>query len=464
MRRTGTFEPRFPRCDPRPPHGGDRRRGASVVATIATIATIGLLGAALLPLAAHDQIPGAPQATPVLLKGGDLHTAAGDVLRATDLLFEGGKIVAIGENLPAPAGAETIDVTGKRVYPGLIAMQTSLGLVEIGAVKATRDQSEMGDVTPEVAAHIAFNPDSEILPTVRSNGVTTVQSVPSGGLISGRGFVVQLDGWTREDAGLVADDGVHMNWPRASVIRAWWMQQSEEEQKKQMKERREAIRRVFDEARAYDAARDAGSAAVDTRHEAMRPLFSREKPLWIYADDSRQIEEALLFLAEQDLDGVLVGGREAHLVAERIAGQGVPVVLSQTHATPYREDDDYDLPFKQPAMLKEAGVRFALTKVSSWDARNLAFQAGQAVAFGLDEATALAAITRVPAEILGLDDRTGTLEVGKDATLFVSDGDVMDYLGHGVSRMWIEGRAVDLDDRHKMLWRKYDRKVKRSAR
>jgi imidazolonepropionase-like amidohydrolase len=425
--------------------------------------TVVLVVCLSLPVLANTQVPAAPQEAPVLLRGGTLFTVSDGVLEETDLLFVNGVIENIGKGLKAPAGAKVIDVSGQNVYPGLIALGTSVGLVEIGAVRATRDQRETGDVTPEVTAHTAFNYDSEILPTLISNGVTMVQSVPSGGLIFGRGFVTYLDGWTKEDAGVRPIDGLHMSWPRASIIRAWWMRQSEEDQRKQMLERRETIRRVFDEARAYDQRRDvAEGGVIDTRWEAMRPLFSREQPLWVSANDARQIEEAVAFAAEQDLDLIIVGGNEAWRVAELLKSRDIPVVLQQMHSTPVREDDDYDLPYKQPSLLAKSGVRFAIAKMASWDVRNLPFQAGQSVAFGLSSPEALRAITLTPAELLGIDHRVGSLEVGKEATLIVSEGDVMDYLGHRVTRVWISGRSISLNDRHKQLRDKYRTKIERT--
>lgn len=414
--------------------------------------------AGLAPARAHDQVPGRAQDAPVLLRGGDLYTVSHGVLPATDLLFAGGKIVGIGRDLAAPAGAEVVDVSGKRVYPGLIAAATGIGLTEIGAVRATRDSVEVGDVTPEVAAHTAYNPDSEIIPTVRSNGITTVQVAPGGSLLRGRAFLVHLDGWTKEDAGVRLLDGMYLSWPRAAVSTSPWVRESPEEQKKAMAERRRELRRLFDDARAYGAARAADpDLPVDLRFAALQPVLAREQPLYVDADDFRQIAEAVAFAAEQELRMVLVGGREAHLAADLLKAADVPVILGSTQETPYRDDDDYDLAFRLPALLEEAGLRWCQAHISwgGWQARNLGFQAGQAIAFGLPEDVALRSVTLSAAEILGIADRQGSLEVGKDATLVVSDGDVLDSMEGGVRRMWIEGRAVDLDDRHKTLWRKY---------
>lgn len=423
-----------------------------------TLSTLVALG----PAAAHDQIPGDAQGRPVLLRGGDLYTVSGEILEGADLLFEDGRITRIGRDLPAPGGARVIEVAGKRVYPGLIATATTLGLVEIGMVRATRDAREVGDVTPEVAAHTAFNYDSELIPTVRSNGVTTAQVLPDGELLAGRGFVTQLDGWTKEDAGVKPIDGVVLQWPSVSVSRRWWVRESAEEQQRQSEERRKQLRIAFEQARAYHRALRAGDAVErDARWEAMRPLFDGEQPLYVRADDYREIVEAVAFAADHGIRMVLVGGEDAQLAAGLLVEHDVPVILGGTQATPRREDDDYDIAFKRPRLLHEAGVRFCLSKAGSWNVRNLAFQAGQAAAFGLPRDVALRSVTLSVAEILGIDDRQGSLEPGKDATLFVSDGDVLDYLGHRVEMMFIEGREVDLDDRHKTLHRKYRRRLGR---
>ena len=411
--------------------------------------------------AATDQAPAPPQEGPVLLRGGDLYTISGGVLEATDLLFENGKITALGKDLDAPPSAEVVDVSGSRVYPGLIAPQTTLGLTEIDAVRATKDADEVGDINPEVRAHVAYNPDTEHIPTVRSNGITTVQVAPLGSLVRGQSFIVHLDGWTKEDAAVRLDDGIFLSWPRTRVLDFFFMPPVDI-QRRRMREERDALRAAFDAARAYDAARRAGvEVETDIRWEAMRPLFAGEKPLYVKADDYRQINQAIAFAEDYGIRLVLVGAMDSHLVADLLAEKKIPVMLGSTQSLPMREDDPYDMPFRVASLLHEAGVEFCFAhndSGGSWTTRNLAMQAAQAVAFGLPEDVALASLTLTTAKILGIDDRQGSLEVGKDATLIVSTGDVMDTLGLDVTRMWIGGRAVDLDDRHKRLYRKYDQK------
>ncbi|MFQ5606782.1 MAG: amidohydrolase [Candidatus Zixiibacteriota bacterium] len=412
---------------------------------------------------AHDYVPGADQSTPILLKGGDLYTVTDGTLRETDLLFDNGRITHIGRNITPPPGTEVIDVSGMRVYPGLIAPETRIGLTEIGAVRATNDAAETGSITPEVQAHIAYNPDSEVIPTIRSNGITTAIITPAGSLVRGRSSLLNLDGWTKEDASEKLNAGLSVSWPSVSIVTAWWMTQTPEEQKKNQKKNRKRLQTAFEDARAYWTAIRAGTEIErDLRWEAMLPVFDKKMPVFITANDYRQIDQALSFAEEFDLNIVIVGGAESWKIADKLRRQDIPVILRRTHSAPYRDDDDYDLAFRVPLLLKEAGVRFCFSYIysspSSWDTRSLPFQAGQAIAFGLDEATALRAVTLSTAEILGVADVLGSLENGKKATIVVSEGDILDQLTNRVVYEFIEGRRVDLNNRHKELFEKYRQK------
>ena len=410
--------------------------------------------------AAHDVAPARPAAQPILLRGGDLHTVSGGVLARTDLLVVDGRIAAIGEGLTAPTGAKVVDVSGQRVYPGLVALQSTLGLVEIGAVRATVDSAEIGDVTPEAAAHVAWNPDSELLPTVRANGVAVVQATPGGGdgKLAGRSFVVRLDGWTKEDAGLRATWGQQLRWPSA---RRGGDDDDEESERAPRPDRLAELERAFDLALAYDRARTAESdSTVDVRWEALRPVVTGSEPLFVVAEEAREIAAALDFAERRALRMVLVGGAEAGEVAERLAARRVPVVLGPTHRLPRRIDAPYDDPYTLAARLVAKGVEIAFSLPgASWDTRNLPFQAGTAIAFGLAPEAALRALTLAPAEIAGVADRLGSLEVGKEATLVVSAGDLLDPLTQKITHLLIRGREVTLDNRHRRLFEKYDQRL-----
>ncbi len=410
---------------------------------------------------AHDYIPGSLPDHPVLLRGGDLYTVSNGIQKNTDLLFDNGIITAIGKSLEVTPETEVFDVSGMRVYPGLIAPATRLGLVEIGAVHASVDISEVGDANAEVSSRIAYNPDSEIIPTVRSNGITHALVVPGGRLIMGRSNLMKLDGWTWEDATEKTDVGLHISWPRVSVITAWWMEQTAEEQRKQMRKNKKRLVDIFDEAHKYFTAKEAGqSIEIDSRWEEMIPLFKAQMPLIVSASDYRQIEDAISFTQKFGIKLIILGGNESLKSAESLKRYHVPIILSRTQSTPYRSDDDYDLPYKLPKLLHEAGLDFCLSySLNATGTRNLPFQAGQAVAFGLSKDMALRSVTLSPAEILGVDDRLGSLQIGKSASIVVSTGDILDQLSNHVILEFIDGRQVDLDNKQKELYRKYQKRL-----
>jgi imidazolonepropionase-like amidohydrolase len=428
-------------------------------------ALLGLLPAAL---GASEVVPAAPRSAPLLLTNAEVHTVSGAILADHDVLVGvDGRIAAIGQDLATPAGAEVVDLTGQQLAPAFIALSTTLGLVEIEAARATVDHTELGDLTPEAAAHIAFNPDSELLPTIRRTGIAIVQSTPTGGrrggLVKGRPAVLRLDGWTKEDAALRLTWGQYVRWPAAGVRTGWWAP-PEAEQREAMARERDALERFFDQASTYHAARNANPGlAVDVRLEAMRPVVSGAEPIFVRADDYRQISEALAFTQRRGLRLVVVGGEEAPAVAARLVERKVPVVVS-VHEVSNRDDDGFDDPYTLPARLRAAGVDVAITKIGAyWDARNVPFTAGHAVGSGLSRADALRAITLTPAEILGVADRVGSIEVGKEATLVAGRGDFLDPLRQDITLLLINGRVVDRDTRQERLERKYAERIGRAV-
>jgi len=409
--------------------------------------------------AAHDEIPGEKQSNPIVLQGGTLHTVSDGVLTNSDLVFENGKITAIGQDVSIPDGAEVIDISGQHVYPGVIAMDTTIGLNEIEAVRATRDAREVGDVHPEVAGHIAFNADSEIIPTVRYHGITHAQVAPEGSLVAGQSSLMNLDGWNYQDALVAAEMGVHVSWPRTYVLNTWWESRSPEEQRKANEESRQQLMKVFADAKAYYDAKQADRKIdLDQRWEAMMGLFDGSKKLYVHADDKRQLEQAIDTSQEYGFELVLMGARDAWRIADKLAELNVPVVFGSPYGLPARNDEGYDQAFATPARLAEAGVNFAISYPGYWDVRNLPFAAGNAVAFGLDQQQALAAITLKPAEIMGVADKLGSLEVGKSASLSVSEGDLLDPIGQKLTHLYIDGRQVSLSSRHTELYEKYRQK------
>ncbi|MDZ7362630.1 MAG: amidohydrolase family protein [candidate division KSB1 bacterium] len=419
----------------------------------------------------YGQVPAPPQDRAIALVGGTVHTVSGPVLQNATVLMENGKITAIGSDVRVPPGVERIDVSGKHVYPSLIDASTTLGLIEIGAVRATSDLAETGNINPNVRAEAAINPDSELLPVTRANGVALALSVPQGGVISGTSALIMLDGWTSEQMTLKAPVGLHINWPAMTIRRGrsfFFAPQSEEEQRKQMAENLQRIRDAFAEARAYKKAKDAESQkgvpyhATDSRWEAMIPVLEKKIPVFVNANEIKQIQTAVQWATDEDLKLVITGGYDSWRVADLLKAKDIPVVYGPIHRLPGRRWEDYDTPFTAPAKLHQAGVRFCIADFESENARNLPYQAATASAYGLPRDEALKAITLYPALILGVADRVGSLETGKDATLFVADGDLLEIKTQ-VSQLFIQGRKIDLGNKHRALYEKYTKKYQQAG-
>ncbi|MEL7534812.1 MAG: amidohydrolase family protein [Bacteroidota bacterium] len=412
----------------------------------------------LLPLVTLAQSvpqPAPEQSQPIMLLGATIHLGNGEVLEQADILLEDGKIVEIGRITRAYKNARSIDCSGKHIYPGMILIGSSLGLVEIGAVRPTRDQSEVGALNANARALIAYNTDSRVTPTVRSNGILMAQIAPSSGLFSGTSSVMQLDAWNYEDAAILADDGVYLNWPRMSISNSSYAA-PRAEQEKRIKSSLERIYQSFRDAAAYKLALENDKLRASDLHlEALVPVLSKERKLYIRASTEKQILGAVALAQEFDLDIVIFGGKEAHLQAELLAEYEIPVVITKLHDLPRMTDDDIDAVYSLPAKLQEAGVLFALTMTSNWDCRNLPFQAGTAAAYGLTQEEALAAVTANPAKILGIEEQCGTLAVGKDASLIVSEGDILDMRSSNVIHAFIQGREINLGNKQKDLYEKF---------
>lgn len=412
---------------------------------------------------ASDQIPAPPQDHPIALVGATIHTVSGPILPTGTVLFDGGKIIALGGRLDLPSGTEEIDIRGKHVYPGLIAAHSIIGLVEIEQIRSTRDAVEVGEIKPNVRAEVAFNPDSEILPVTRANGITLALSVPGGGAISGTSALMMLDGWTWEAMTLKAPVGLHVRWPRMHVRQSPFAS-SPEEQQKRWEKQIELIRAAFTEARSYLKAKEAeGLSGVpyhdsDLRWDAMIPVLKGEIPVMLHANDIRQIQAAVDWATEEGVKVVLVGGRDAWQVTDLLKEKDIAVIIDGVHTIPARRWEGYDTPFTNALKLYQAGVRFCISDGGgAANERNLPYHAATAAAYGLPKEEALKAVTLYPAQILGVADRVGSIEVGKDATLIVTDGDPLEITTH-VEREFIQGRDIDLSSHHTQLYGKYQAK------
>ena len=421
-------------------------------------------------ISASDQIPGPPQSHPILLKNGVIHTISNGVIQGS-ILFDNGKITHVGEFIAPEVGTEVIDLEGKHVYPGFIAAVSGIGLVEINAVDVTNDHSERGNFNPNVRANVAYNPDSEIIPTTRSNGVLIANVVPASGLVSGQSSIMMMDGWTWENATLSHPSGLHINWPQMGTRTRGRFGRSVPI-KKQIERRNKSLKALDDmmkESRAYARLRQTKSRSAENYHnedlrlESMIPYVQGKLPIYVHANEVRQIEAAVHWSKRQDVNIIIVGGKDAWRTTNLLRKNKVPVIYESVTALPNRRYEDYDQAYKGPALLHEAGVQFCIATAGSagaaYQLRNLPNQAAMAAAYGLPKNEALRSITLSAAEILGIDKQVGSLESGKDATLFISNGDALE-IRTNVLQAYIQGRKVDMGDRHKMLFHKYQEKYR----
>jgi len=399
--------------------------------------------------------PAPAQSKPIVITGATIHVGNGTVINNGYIALDKGKITAVGEGAPSnTTGADVIDASGKQIYPGFICPVTTLGLVEVEeGAKGTVDDSETGDFNPNVRSLVAYNTDSKVIPTVRSNGILLAQPTPDGGVMPGESSVVQLDAWNWEDAAYKKDIGVHLNWPVVHTsLRRRGPAPSESPTEIAQKEI-DVITSFFTQAKAY--AELPKPNVINQRFEAMRGLFSGTKKLFVNANGEREILQAVSFGKKFGMQVVIVGGADAYLVTEELRDNNVPVILTETQRLPDYEEDDVYLPYKTPKLLQDGGVLYGLTGIGFWRQRNLPFEAGEAVGYGLTKEQALSMITINNAKILGIDKTTGTLEVGKDANLFISKGDALDMITIDVQKAFIQGRDINLDNLHKQLYRKF---------
>lgn len=423
-----------------------------------------LLTLSMAPAFAQVPAPAPPQEQPIIIMGATAHIGNGEVIENAAIAFENGELTMVGPASEAQSmdlsGYEQINAEGKHVYPGFILPDTDLGLKEIGAVRATVDNEEEGELNPNVRSIISYNTDSELIPTFRFNGVLTAQIVPQGGMIPGTSSIVQLDAWNWEDAAILKDEAMHMNWPgryREQFDYSTYTvnrvpNESYEEQVQKLED-------LFSDAVAYSQLGD--DKEVNLKLAAVQPLFDGSKALHIHAEEAREMAEAVLFAKEHGVERVVVvGGYEAFLIAELLKEHEVPVIIDNVHRLPAREENDVLLPYKLPAMLQEEGVKVSLGCSYGMHSRsrNLGFMAGTASAYGVDKEEALRMITLTTAEILGLDDRLGSLEEGKSATLFISDGDALDMRGNIIEQVFINGRKPQMDAMQQRLYEKYKEK------
>ena len=414
-----------------------------------------------------QQTPALKQSKTILILGAKAHLGNGQVIENSLISIKEGKIATIGDATVMKVAKHdiTIDASGKHIYPGFIAPNSTLGLVEIDAVRASDDESEIGEFNPHVRSIIAYNAESKLVETTRPNGVLLSQITPRGGRIAGTSSIVQLDAWNWEDAAVKTNDGIHLNWPRSYSRAGWWAEPGGIEMNKNYDPQIKEIQAYFDNAFAY---LDSKNAKKDIPFEAMKGLQSGEKALYINANGEKEIIDAVLFKKKNKIKKmVIVGGYYAFKAANLLKENEVGVLLKRVHDLPLLEDEDVNLPYKNAKLLVDAGVLVALQNAGNMErmqTRNLPFYAGTCAAWGLTKEQALQLITGNSAKLLGIDNQYGTLESGKSATLFISEGDALDMKTNLISFAFIDGRQISLESHHTELYERYKGKFEQQKK
>ena len=399
----------------------------------------------------------------ILYLGGKAHLGNGEFIDVSAISVNNGKFEMVANAKTIRINPQAFDtiihIYDHDVYPAFIATNTTLGITEISAVRATNDYRETGTFKPHVRSLIAYNAESVIIPTIRSNGVLLAQIAPQSGRITGSSSVMKLDGWNWEDAVLKADDGIHLNWPPYFVQTGWWAEPGDIKKTEEYDMQCQEMEDYFVKSKSFYESK---STVNDLPMMAMQGLFSGEKRLYIHANLQREMTDAILFAKKMGIKHMaIVGAQEAHKMAAFLKENNIPVILDRIHRLPAAESTGVDVPYKQASILHKAGVKFAFCYQGDMEAmgqRNLPFSAGTAVAHGLPYEEAVKALTLNTAEILGIDEHTGQIKSGMDATFFISKGDALDMMGNEVKHAFIKGQAIDLDNKQKVLNRKYRKK------
>jgi imidazolonepropionase-like amidohydrolase len=421
-----------------------------------------------LPLAASDD-------DSFLIRGATVHPVASAEIQNGSVLVQNGKIVGIGRNIAAPKGTRIVEGKGLHVYPGMIDSATEMGLSEISSIRESVDVGEIGKFDPQLRAEIAINPASEHIPVTRANGITSVIAMPMstgggggfpgagrGSIITGQAALVHLDGWTWEEMEIKKSAGMGMRFPIIPALNprfgggdfpgAKTFTESKKDYETELRE----LKEFFENARRYQKAKAAKEKGfqTDLKYEAMLPVLEGTEPLVIVASRERAIRDAVQFADQQKVRVIIADPRELGKMGSELKSRNIPAILGPTLALPLHEDDPYDAAYTLPDQFYKAGVKFAFGSFDNQFARDLPYQAATAVAFGLPVDEAVKAVTLNAAQIWGVADRIGSIEEGKSADLMVTDGDPLEAKTQ-VKLLYIKGKTVDLDNRHKRLYEKY---------
>ena len=410
-----------------------------------------------------QQTPAANQAVSLLIQGATLHIGDGTVIENGMIGIADGKILEVGKiGAQQNTYDKTVDVNGQHVYPGFIAANSTVGMVEIDAIRPTNDLNEIGTFLPNIRTIIAYNAESKVVESLRPNGILTAQIVPTRGRIAGSSSIVQLDAWNWEDAGIKIDEGMHIYWPR--TYRRGNRTKGEDPlvyDQKNYSKRTAELDQYLAEAKTYDA----NAKKEHLPHAALTGALNGSQRVYLHAKEKRQILDGITVLKKHGIDNiVLVGGDDAHLITAFLKKHDIPVIVSRPHRLPSTEDEDVKLPFKMAKILLDAGLTITIDvsgRMERMNTRNLPFYAGTFAAYGVEKEKAVQMITLDAAKILGVDEQLGSLTVGKDATLFVAKGDALDMRTNQLSHAFIQGRALSLETHQTELWKRYMEKFSR---
>jgi imidazolonepropionase-like amidohydrolase len=424
--------------------------------------SIAMAASVLWATAQETILPAPKQTEPFVLTHATVHVGNGKVIENANVQIANGKIVEITTGDVAYNDIKVINCKGKHIYPGLILSISNLGLLEVPSVRATRDETEIGDLNPNVRSIVAYNTDSKVQRTLLANGILFANIVPAGSLMMGSSSVVQLDAWNWEDAAYKVDGGIHLNMPslvNRPVTGFFGREGSalENDALKRNLAQIEACKDFLRQAKAYHA--EAKHESINLKFEAVKGLLEGKQTLFVHCDIVKEMLLAIDFAKEFGCKVVIVGGIESYRIAPLLKEHNIAVILGQSHSLPTTPDDDVDLPYKTAALLQKAGVLVAINDDDGNSRfRNLPFNAGTAAAYGLTKEEALATVTLNAAKILGIDATTGSVEVGKDANILVSEGDILDMRTNKINQAFIQGRNISLDNKQKQLYQRYNQK------
>lgn len=401
----------------------------------------------------------------ILLQNATVHTGNGQVFEKGVVGIEGETIILVRNALAytsSRADWDTIiDLNGQHLYPGFMAPNSTLGITEIDAIRASNDFREVGVYNPHVRSLIAYNCESQVLETVRANGVLLTQPTPRGGTITGSSSIMRTGCWNWEDGVISADDGIHLNWPASLEGGGWWAEPAPKKRNEKYAQQKRDITAFFDAALAYSKGT---REQKDLRYEALIPCFTGTKRLYIHAGELQELLDIIDFAKAYELKfPVIIGGYDSYMITERLRDAKIPVMLPRLHSLPEFEGDAVDLVYRLPSLLQAGGVKFCLQNegdMETMNARNIPFLAGTAMAYGLSEEEAIRSVSLSACEIVGISKYYGSIEEGKRATLFVSSGNALDMRTNNVTLILMDGLFSGTTTFQTELYRKYRRKFR----